>query len=368
MRQHGEGPKTITRECQVASDEISKGPTRQAHQGPDGAARAAPGGAPALPGGPQGGEAALPCLNSGNSIQPPSEPSELPPEKQVENAFHLSPYTRKTVFALVENIQTMADKFGIERLGFLTLTFAENLQTWDEASKRFNSLNSNVLSQLFKVWVLVAEPQARGAVHYHLLVVCAEDIRSGFDFEAVKQGDYSSASPYLKQLWKLLRQAMPKYQFGRSELIPVRSNKEAIACYLGKYMAKERQATESRNKVKKVLHDAMKRGSAPVEVVRKWEWENIPKMRRLRYSRKIPWRSVSTAFAWVSPGATKWRSAIKALAQIAGCDSLEELRERFGPRWAYHLRDIIDTYAKEGEEAGKKAYFELMLRQRMFRK
>ena len=58
---------------------------------------------------------------------------------------------------------------------------------------------------------MVVEPQGhRGnAVHYHLLVVCPDDIRTGFDFEAIQRRDYRSASSTLRGMWSTLRDVLP---------------------------------------------------------------------------------------------------------------------------------------------------------------
>ncbi|MBC2595640.1 hypothetical protein H5P28_15335 [Ruficoccus amylovorans] len=93
----------------------------------------------------------------------------------------------KKNFALEKNIEYMAHHFGIERLGFLTLTFADNVTNFREAQRRFNSFRSNILGKNFEASVVVVEPQKRGAVHYHLVVVCRSDIRTGFDFTAFRE-------------------------------------------------------------------------------------------------------------------------------------------------------------------------------------
>ncbi|MCB1660629.1 MAG: hypothetical protein KDI39_20610, partial [Pseudomonadales bacterium] len=52
---------------------------------------------------------------------------------------------KKAVFALKTNIAAMINKHGLNKIGFLTLTFADNVQCHKEATKRFNSLATNVL-------------------------------------------------------------------------------------------------------------------------------------------------------------------------------------------------------------------------------
>ena len=82
----------------------------------------------------------------------------------------------------------VAKKFGVENLGFLTLTFKENMRDKKEAQRRWNNLNRTISrDQKFTVLVKVLEVQKRGAFHYHLLVKTNEDIREGFDWEAFKR-------------------------------------------------------------------------------------------------------------------------------------------------------------------------------------
>ena len=52
---------------------------------------------------------------------------------------------KKKSFALQTNIEAMINKHGLNKIGFLTLTFADNVQCHKEATKRFNSLATNVL-------------------------------------------------------------------------------------------------------------------------------------------------------------------------------------------------------------------------------
>jgi hypothetical protein len=52
-------------------------------------------------------------------------------------------------------------------------------------------------------------------------------------------------------------------------------------------------------------------------------------------------RAASTRFNWNSPGAWLWRKKLEAFAINHGCFSLEDLKARFGPRWAYKCRMAI---------------------------
>ncbi|MDB6094522.1 MAG: hypothetical protein JWM32_2084 [Verrucomicrobia bacterium] len=46
-------------------------------------------------------------------------------------------------------------------------------------------------------------------------------------------------------------------------------------------------------------------------------------------------------FMFVSPGSKLWRRKMAAVAKAVGCESMDDLRTRFGPKWAFHLRPII---------------------------
>ena len=71
-----------------------------------------------------------------------------------------------------------------------------------------------------------------------MLVALDSDIRTGFDFFAVRDQDYSSANKAIRAEWAFWRKTAPKYRFGRTELMPVRSNSEGIGRYVGKYISK----------------------------------------------------------------------------------------------------------------------------------
>ena len=111
-------------------------------------------------------------LNSNNTITPSQNPLNL-----------LTPYHRKQAYSLHENVEKFIKLFGLGCVGFLTLTFKDNVTDHKEAYRRFNSLRSNFLNKIFPDYMLVKERQKRGAWHYHLLVGLNADIRTGFDFE-----------------------------------------------------------------------------------------------------------------------------------------------------------------------------------------
>ena len=110
----------------------------------------------------------------------------------------------------------------------------------DEANRRFNNLNRRVLGMVFSQAVVVTERHKSKDIHFHALGLIAggQDIRSGFDFDAVSRRNYRSASDALRAIWSLLREKLPEYGFGRAELLPVKKSGEAVACYVSKYIEK----------------------------------------------------------------------------------------------------------------------------------
>jgi hypothetical protein len=278
-------------------------------------------------------------LSSNNS-------DEIELEKS-EKINKLSPYHKKQAHVIYENCQRFIDHIGINRVGFLTLTFPENLTDHKEASRRFNNLNRRFISENFGRWAWVKEQQKRGAWHYHILIDCKCDIRSGFDFahykaaqdirkNAYKNGKkysgiksildpiekkyISSASSSLLNLWKLMKITMKKYGFGISELLPIHSNAEATGRYVGKY----------------VSNHVNQRSEASKGV-------------RLSGYSKDFLRS-STKFQWNNDNSKKWRQNLSKFASYAGVNSLEELSIRYGKRWAYQFQEIIidiDNYSPD---------------------
>ena len=246
----------------------------------------------------------LPCLFSSNSIEPPLDRPSIPS------------HYRKAAVALAWNVAGLADRYGLDRLGFLTLTFADHVLDVKEASKRLNSLASNVLNVRYCAWLRVLERQKSGRIHYHLVVVLPSDIRSGVDFAALASGDYRSAGPALRAEWAFWRRTAPLYRFGRTELLPVVSSAEAISRYVGKYLGKHLDARLPADKGARLV------------------------------STSKAARMASTRFSWASTG-LQWRLACRAFALAmfrAGripSPSMDGLAVGLGPRWAYDWGDII---------------------------
>ena len=317
-----------------------------------GLAAAAPGGCPAA--GP------VPCLL--DTSAPNQEKSALHGEDQL---LGLRSAIARKADTLRQNLQDLIERNGVERVGFVTLTFKENLCAREVAEKRFHSFATHILPQIIDEYISVPERQQRGAIHYHLAAAFKFDIRTGFDvvacleanqvkkhgylgagkwlpgyqerFKALERQYLASANPALKRVWRIISQANERIavlnrkpgrqalapSFGRCQTLPVLSNADAIAFYVGTYItsATERRAPEDRG------------------------------MRTVRYS--LVERLVHQSFHFRGGGNGKWRTGCKILAKLLLLtDEVEGMRDgkklvylyppnhpysRFGRGWAYRL-------------------------------
>jgi hypothetical protein len=212
-------------------------------------------------------------------------------------------------------IMALVALYGIERIGFFTLTFADHVTSLRQAQRRFRSIRAHVIVKRYERAIVVWERHESGRIHFHLVVVLAEDIRTGADFAAFKRKDYRSANRALRAEWAFWRGTCPKYRFGRHELMPIKSNAQGISRYVGKYIAKHiRQRLEEDKGARLVRFIGYKAGD----------------------------RTASCRFSWNSENAWLWRHKVAAYAKRFGVTDLDGMRRKFGPRWAYQrCREIL---------------------------
>jgi hypothetical protein len=236
----------------------------------------------------------------------------------------LSGSQRKTAHAIRHNVETMIAEDGLSSTGFLTLTVGDSgpdgfemVLNSGEASKRVHRLMRRFIGHIFRRGVIVTERHKSGAIHFHLVgsLVGREDIRAGFDFDAVKRGDYRSASPALRAIWKKLREELPSFGFGRSELLPVRKTGAEVGSYVSKYIEKNIGQRTEDDKGKKL--------------VRYFGWNK----RQLK----------PNDFGWATPQAAKWRASARMLSALVGVVERTECADCFGPRWAFRLNRVMNA-------------------------
>lgn len=225
-------------------------------------------------------------------------------------------------FVLATEVSILAKKYGLENLGFLTFTFASPIKSIKEAQRRFNSLNTAVIKGRYKRAIACVERQQSGRLHFHLLAVMNAPIRQGVDFKAFAAGDYKSAGPALRAEWKFWRETCPKFGFGRHELMPIKSNEEAIGRYVGKYISKHIGHRESWDRGARLVRFL---GFGPGE------------------------RSIYTGFSWITDGAWLWRHKLKAWATRKGFANTDAIKAFYGPRWAWTFKKEITVEPIIGE-------------------
>ena len=276
----------------------------------------------------------LPCLRVNNS-------NEGSCEDKTTVGSAVPAYVRKKEFGLKCNLLALFEHYPIGHIGLFTLTYKKDQQCFREAGKDFNSLTTGVLNDRFLDWVKVGERTEKGVVHFHLVVVCKEEIRRGFDFDAVNNRDYRSVRPYLRDEWAFWRSnaargkkparvgAAERYGFGgRVELKPIRKSAEAVANYLSKYLSKGWANRESRDKG----------------------------VRLISYSKTFP-RRCGSRFSFVGGKVREWRLRCRLFlghlyfryynqCLLEGIVPPEpftyaDMPSLFGKRWAWRLREQI---------------------------
>ena len=261
-----------------------------------------------------------PCLYSNNSIEYPKDVAILDLAKSV-----LSPYYKRAAATLAANVLRLSkESKGISHLAFVTLTFKRNVRDHLEASRCFNSFNSNSFSKNpdYGTYINTKELQdARGVWHYHLIVEVKEDILTGFDFPAFREwlvgnnrfkSPCPTGSPYFLRLWKELGEDVQRYGFGKiCSIEPIQSNEEAIARYIGGYIGK-------------TIHRRTKQEKG-VRLV------NYPK----------GWVRNSPKFSWNTSNAAEWRRKMAIFAKYQGCDEMYQLSAKLGPGWVYKNFETI---------------------------
>ena len=312
------------------------------HEHTEGAVGREPGEARPLP-------AALPCLFV----------TTAPEEEKEEDKGPLPGPRKKQADALTENIKWMAETFGPERIGFLTLTLGDldaggryrNLRDRKEAQRRFHSLMTHELSRHFVCGVTVTERHRNQGVHFHLAVVCQADIRGNIDFNACfppKDGrgkpmykpDYTTANDDIKREWAFFRHICKRYGFGRHQLQPMRENAEALGRYLGEYLSKDWKNRLSEDK-----------GARCVRYF--GHWSKTPRSEGER--RKAP--PHNSRFGWMTPRARAWRELIKQVVIVLKYKgskiSEQNIKDIIGPKWAWKMGRLFEAVRFEVGAGGQ---------------
>lgn len=285
--------------------------------------------------------ASLPCLNSNISIHNGGAVEKVEPvqtssiaaavEKSKQQLNEISTSHRKSSYVLEQNVQGFIEHFGIDHVGFLTLTFADHVIDSKEAQRRFNSLRTNYLKHYYQHYIRVIERTKSGRIHYHLIVACKENIRRGLNFRQISNRNYSSANSHIRAHWESLRANLPKYGFGRSELLPVKTNSKGLAKYCAKYIGKHINSRKEEDKGIRLCQTSI--------------------------DKALRWKRATCNFHFLSEGSRQWRKKLQVwveqintyFREYAGYEHIiinesnytTELKKLLTPKWAFLNREAI---------------------------
>ncbi len=182
----------------------------------------------------------------------PARPSALPcpPNGQLNQGSNWK-CRQSTAKILQIEIDGAVRKYGENHVGMLTLGCPDEVHEMDEFQRRYNSLMTHFLRARFIQTAAVVQRYKHG-IHSHLAVVTEWDMRGRLNFKALKRRDYRSAPQRLRQEWKLFREVLPGYGFGRHELLPMYGDSSGLGRYLARYLVRElgtRRCGDKRHKL-----------------------------------------------------------------------------------------------------------------------
>ena len=231
-------------------------------------------------------------------------------------------------------VDWMAGKHGIDRVGLLTLSFGvpgsgkgsyetwalrEQAKQWDFVQKRWHSFCTHVVAKRYEDWVCVFELHRDRVWHLHVVVATKADIRTGTNIETLsnyklpywmRRGKHLR-NDVLAAEWTALRATACKYRFGRVELLPVKKSGKAVGLYLGDYLVKTYNATQSEKRC-----------------------------RLVRFSKRIN-QAIGSKFTIHSLGNLIYRTRLKIAAGMLNFQEYGDFADYFGPRWNFYLRNSI---------------------------
>jgi hypothetical protein len=215
-------------------------------------------------------------------------------------------YLRKSDAVFRNNVNPFLKQIGL-RAGVLTLTFKGNLQNKEKADRAFAKFAKEVLVPHFGPYIRVAERQQRGAWHFHVIIDCLADVRTGYDFEGHLVGpEFSNfANPELRRLRRLVKDGAPRCGFGPlSTLVPL-DIARAHVLYLAKKIGRRDPLRSPRRRERLVSYGP--------GFPRRW-WHR---------------------FSLLTDKAFRWRQFVKLKAEELGCENLDDLYALLGPNWAF---------------------------------
>lgn len=307
-----------------------------------------------------------------------TEQAKVSGTAKVETVKEMPGPKKKQAEALSQNVQWMAETFGIERIGFLTITCGDwvgkkfvKVSDREEASRRFNSLMTHVVRKRYRCGVTVQERHADGGIHFHLICVAPGNLRDGFkwdEFDRLQgevrakkikgwRGEDVGAAECLRAEWSHWRKVAERFGFGRCEMLPVRKNGQAVGRYVAKYVGKTWLNRKPEDK-----------GARLVRYFGKWATPDFEGKIMADFAGDVAGarRCVKRAkfqaakFQSMAPMAQVWRDCLRQVIMRCSFDGVtltkENLKIFAGRRWSWHFTkkfnatEFFKTKRTEGVE------------------
>lgn len=215
----------------------------------------------------------------------------------------------KSQLLLSSTIDNLFLTHGERQILFVTLTFPDPLNSTRETQRRLNSW-MNKIRQRYSHYIWVLQPQASGAIHYHLLMPVNFDAHADTNLEPWSyRSEYTDADRLNAMNAKLRIESdwwtQKASGFGRVEVAPVYSNGEAVRKYLSR------------------------------QDWRTWHWPFIETKHVKFWGCSKSARSGTVKFSWNTPGGRLSREKLQEWAQQQGCQTYEDLPRVIGKNWGY---------------------------------
>jgi len=164
----------------------------------------------------------------------------------------------KRAHSLRLNADAFFNHYGRDICGFLTFSPPRGSPAADdpkELARRFDDARKHGGLAWMRSYLRVLEPRRDGSAHHHLGVATPFDLEPdkfnwesfrrcqeqaprhgrppGPDFHRLRKEYVDSAPEQLRECWSELREAGKRFGLGRTEMLPIRTNAEAVAHYVG---------------------------------------------------------------------------------------------------------------------------------------
>jgi hypothetical protein len=296
---------------------------------------------------PSAPEVSAPCQYRHNCPDTPHSRSFSDVESLLSKARRVGGSHRKTAFSLKENVGSLVRAGGVENQLFLTPTLANQNGTPpdpDRAQACWRRFEKLIALQFPGGGVRILERGGKTLrLHYHVMLDVGCDVRSGYDFEAARAAQkasyrakwflHASANANLRKLSAQLHRMAKGAGFGEVwHCEPVRSEVEAIKCYLSKYISKhvgQRLLVDRGRRLVAYFGSGSQRREVPA--ANRFGFGGA--LTEVRLGEKRP--HYRNAWAWL------WRAKCAKYFEKKGISDMDTARERGGEKWCYQHRQEI---------------------------